>query len=45
MRKEPEFRIGTAKRLGTSGSLRDSSRTPGPANYNTIEAKSSVMPS
>jgi hypothetical protein len=40
MRKEPEYRIGTAKRLG--GSLSKNSRAPGPAHYNTIEAASLV---
>ena len=41
MRKEPEYRIGTAKRLG--GSLSKNSRAPGPAHYNTIEAASLVL--
>jgi Sperm-tail PG-rich repeat len=38
---EPQIRIGTASRM--SGSIsRGSLRTPGPGNYNTIEAASTV---
>lgn len=41
MRKEPEFKIGTAKRLDPA-SLKNARKTPGPGNYNTIEAAKST---
>ena len=41
MRREPNYRIGTAQRLGDHRS-KNVKRVPGPANYNTIDASAHV---
>lgn len=38
MAKEPSFGIGTAAQRGGQRSLKEERHTPGPANYNSMEA-------
>jgi len=44
MIREPHYKIGTAQR-GSHYNLKNARRTPGPANYNTIESASQVRKS